>query len=55
MKNPAAVDQPKLNPLHKNSKGESKFQNPCKVKNNKGNLPYLKFRRILRKDMLRNT
>ena len=51
MKNPAAVEKPKVNsPIPMGQK--SKLSLSSKTRKNKGNLPYLRFRRKLRKDML---
>lgn len=50
MKNPATVKEPKVKfpvPMGERSKLSSKS------KKNKGNLPYLRFRRGMRKDLFR--
>ena len=64
MRNPAAIPQPKLSPPYYRSTGEGielgNLHLPHAVHiamkkrgKNKGNLPYLRFRRRLRRDMFR--
>ena len=57
MKNPAAIDKPQLSnpsalgPRGRHPREESKRSRPWN--NGKGNQPYLRFRRRMRKDILR--
>jgi len=51
MKNPVAIKQPNLKSPIGVYKGKGKGKGKRKRKRNSGNLPYLRFRRKLRRDM----